>query len=244
MHAEKFKSQELIDATFNMAATTNHDNPIKLEGRDRRHVMIRTSPKRAQHPSYWAEAWAVLQDPEVLQLLLRHFFNLDLSGFVPSRIPNTAARQDTQLATRPPAAAFVQAAIERGTLGSAIEEGFACGKDSRLTVAGLKKAYEDFAVEERRKGHQVPLISTGWGVATAIAGLVLSPSDPEEAGFVLQKPTSLTLTALGLSAKPAYVNTSEKEGSTARGSVKISAVTLPSAEVMRTSLEAQAWWDG
>ena len=61
-----------MDSEFNIIASTNQWRPIRLDGDDRRHVVLHTSHSNARDFEYWAPRWAAVKDPAIQKLFYRY----------------------------------------------------------------------------------------------------------------------------------------------------------------------------
>ncbi|KAG2484426.1 hypothetical protein HYH03_016736 [Edaphochlamys debaryana] len=84
----KFKDSEFLTSTFQVGASTNHSKPVRLDGDDRRHVLLKTSSQHARDTPYWEPRWAGIFNPIYLRLLFRWLINLDLDGWDPRILPD------------------------------------------------------------------------------------------------------------------------------------------------------------
>ncbi len=183
----KFKNAEMLSSTFNLAASTNHTHPIRVEGDDRRHVMIKTSLEHAQDPEYWDERWGATKDPVVQRIFYRYLYNMDLSGFNPRTIPDSELRAQNQLASRPMLAVWLEDVLtygwDQGVCSEGIppkELGDGVGHVLRSEAVLL---YSAFA---KRMGDNKPISPNLLGqqlVAALEGACTISSCDPQELGY-------------------------------------------------------------
>jgi hypothetical protein len=104
-----YLSAREADNVANFIFVSNNLNPLKIENRDRRYVVLKTSNKRMQNTKYFRELCSSFTEEFYNQLFTYYMQKVELKGFEYREIPMTEAKQDIIDASKPPVELFIEA---------------------------------------------------------------------------------------------------------------------------------------
>ena len=101
--------------------TTNKPDPIKLEGTDRRFVIMRpTSRLHARGADWWASIQAQIHSPEFLGTVGRYLESVCLVGWNPRKIPMSEDKAELMELSKPSELLFLEESIAAATAASIV----------------------------------------------------------------------------------------------------------------------------
>jgi hypothetical protein len=92
--------------------TTNHHNPIYLEDKERRNVLIQASSEKKGDLDFWNSVHSELAKQETLEAYFYYLSTLDISNFNPRNRPITEYYEEVKVSQRPYHSQFFQRYIE------------------------------------------------------------------------------------------------------------------------------------
>lgn len=112
---EKNEKKRVSESVCNLIFISNNAAPIKIEDKDRRYVVLKTSEAHIQDFEYFENLCGFDDcnfNDNFYNNLLTYFMNLDISDFNKRKIPMTEAKQDIIDASKSSYELFVQARIQ------------------------------------------------------------------------------------------------------------------------------------
>ncbi len=218
-----------MPSTFNLGASTNHMRPVKVEGGDRRHVFMKTSPAHARDAPYWAERCAAAADVTMQRIFYRWLMSKDLSHFNARTLPDTEVRQENQLAARPWAAAWLEEVIAeaRWPPNKPLQE----TAETHAIATMALQTYQAFIQEKRQLGFRVD------------AEMATSQKDLcARLNYVLDGPEGLQVKISSVARLNAPVALGmPPECVPGRGDT-VATMKFPSARAVKRHLQSRGWW--
>ena len=98
---EKNQPRRTAENVSNFVFLTNNSYPVKIEGGDRRYIVLSVSAKYKEQFTFWNDMYKSFTH-EFYDNLLTYFIKYDLSAFNVRQIPITEAKQDLIEASRTP----------------------------------------------------------------------------------------------------------------------------------------------
>jgi hypothetical protein len=101
-----------LENYLRIVMTTNQHNPVHLEDKERRNILIKASSERRGDFEFWEETHKKLADPLTLSAYYHHLLNLDITDFNPRNRPITEYYEEVKVSQRPYHSQFFQRYIE------------------------------------------------------------------------------------------------------------------------------------
>ena len=97
------------DNVANFIFLSNNHNPLKIENKDRRYVIVHASDEFAQNSEYFEPFYDEINAKGFYQHLYSYYMTLDISKFNHRNIPMTQAKEDMIMDNASPAELFIYA---------------------------------------------------------------------------------------------------------------------------------------
>ena len=120
----KYKDPITVENTTNLIFLSNHFDPIIIEEGDRRYLVIQCSSDVVNNIEYFAKFRKECDTDEFYQNLLTYFVSLDVSNWIPQKIPNTEAKDAIVSLNQNLFKIFIQDHLDQFRVGFEIVESF------------------------------------------------------------------------------------------------------------------------
>ncbi len=104
----KYRTAREVPNHMDFIGASNVAEPVRMDGDDRRMVLIETSSQNVMNLPYWDELHALARRSDIQRLLYRWLKNRDVTLFNANRIPTSGLRRSVQVSSRPFMCGFLQ----------------------------------------------------------------------------------------------------------------------------------------